>query len=163
MDLVNHQKGPQILSKHGAMAPGSTLWVVPNKEESQWTSTLDWYMNYQITRASLHKRKTLAPTIKQIISESEFQLKSLDFEEEDPLLMIACEQQVPALMLLRIPNENNHQKWMKRIYDIWTKMDSPTLRIFLPFDFPMSQFKNFWPEPRSIDEITLVPSNKSEN
>ena len=155
-------RGPQTLFQHGALASGSKLWVIPSPEDCDWTPQLDWYLNFQISRAAFHKPQKLSNHLQEIINENELNVVDATAKlEENPNLMIACERRLPAEMLIRVPTLTDHKSWIANVYKIWLQVHKPSLRVFLPINFPISQFSNFWNGDLNDVDVTLVPSQKA--
>ena len=72
----------QTLYKSGAFGPGSKLWITPELEQSNWTRLIDWYLNFQISKAKFHNSQEASPQLKKIAYDNDVELKpigNLDF------------------------------------------------------------------------------------
>jgi len=161
--MAAHQinRGPQILYQHGALGAGSDFWVIPTRKYSLWNEKLDWYLNFLLSRAENHVPLSLSDEIKKIVSDYELEDRLPKTDTISEFLMIACEQQLPARILVRVPYKDNVEAWLENIHKLWVNFSKPSLRIFLPNEFPVSQFSAFWPEDLSELALTLVPSQNS--
>ncbi len=159
INKIAPQKGPQTLFKTGALGAGAKLWVTPGGEYSDWNKKLDWYLNFQISRAKDHKSKEISSKFLENLNEYGIdhnfrKTKSSEF------LMISSRGRLPCKMLIIIPYKEDFQNWTQQIHSVWLNLLKPNLRIFLPTDFPINDFSNSWPDKNSISDITLVPSQK---
>ena len=152
-------KGPQTLFQTGALGPGANLWIVPSEEHSEWNKKLDWYLNFQISKALDHQPQKISPDFQERLKDYDIQVTG---QEQSPeLLMISCSGLLPSKMLVIVPYKENYEQWMQSIHKVWLNLLKPTVRIFLPQDFPVNDFTVIWPDKTSIPDITLVPSQKS--
>ncbi len=151
-------KGTQVLFQQGALGPGADLWVIPETGQSDWITRLDWYLNFQISRAKFHSPAQMNSHLVDILKENE--LEAFEGNLGSPHLMIACNGQLPAEVVVKVPTSKKTADWINEIHQLWQKLARPSLRIFLPKDFPTSQFSNLWPDPQSAPSITLVPPQK---
>ncbi|MCB0391677.1 MAG: hypothetical protein KDD58_10305 [Bdellovibrionales bacterium] len=158
-EALSPQKGAQTLFRTGALGPGAKLWITPGGEATEWNKKLDWYLNFQITRASHHIPKTLNKDFLNKIKSYNMSFES--FSPKSDLLMISCEERLPTKMLVIIPFKEDIILWVNEIHQLWLKLLKPSIRIFLPQNFPISDFSNIWPDRTSISDITLVPSQKT--
>ncbi|MCB9026715.1 MAG: hypothetical protein H6625_10385 [Bdellovibrionaceae bacterium] len=159
-ETFTQQKGPQSLFRTGALGPGSNLWVVPNGDSSEWSKKLDWYLNFQISKAMEHIPNKISPEFSKNLLD--YEIQPLEFKQKSDLLMISCGGRLPTKMLVIVPLRDNLKDWIDSIYQVWLNLLKPNLRIFLPNDFPINEFSIYWPDRNSITEITLVPSQKQQ-
>ncbi|MCB0356239.1 MAG: hypothetical protein KDD40_04490 [Bdellovibrionales bacterium] len=154
------QKGAQILFRTGALGPGAKLWITPGGESSEWNRKLDWQLNFQISRAQDHQAKKLDQEFLKKLQEYEISLINNPANPSE-LLMISCENRLPTKMLVIIPFKEDVNSWLAEAHKVWSHLLKPSLRIFLPKDFPLNEFSRIWPDRSSVSDITLVPSQKS--
>jgi hypothetical protein len=146
----------QILYRAQAFGPGNELWVIPGGTNTPLFKKMDWYLNFQISRARTHKSEELAPQLKTIMTES--QLQSLaPHHEESTALMVAAEHHFPTKKVIEVPVKKNKESWAKDIQEIWSGLNKPSLRVFLPPQISAEEFKSFWPGPKNED-VMVVPS-----
>ncbi|MBC7371156.1 MAG: hypothetical protein H7326_06305, partial [Bdellovibrionaceae bacterium] len=95
-----------ILSQASALNPGSDLWIVPDFSNSKWTQKLDWYLNFQMIKASRH----LAPELRNytLYVQRETGLPSFDPSAAAPqALMITSEVYLPNKWVVMVPASEN--------------------------------------------------------
>ncbi len=135
---------------------GADLWVVTNAERSSWTQKIDWHLNFQLLRSQTHK--SLQPT-----SELEDVMKKWDVEPlasrdltEAPLLLPSS-MLLPNHAVLWVPYDDKDRRgWVRKVHEMWSSLDSPKLRIFLPIGFELSLFVKEWSGRKEILERALV-------
>jgi hypothetical protein len=155
------QKGPQTLFKNGALGPGAMLWVLPSGDESDWKIQIDWYLNFQISKAQKYKFSEPDPEFSKFLDNYEIIVKRSKTGEN---IFIACENLLPCQMLTLIPIENNSlELWIQKVCETWIQLQRPSFRIFLPNNFPVIRFYEMWPEKSLNIDLTLVPSKSSVN
>lgn len=158
----------QNFNRAQAFGPGSDLWIIPNHESTDLLRKIDWYLNFQLSRAQNHKTQPLAPQIKSIIAENGLPEFSPLQEETFALpIMVASENGFPSKKIIEIPfpvrdNERTkprekHKLWLKSIYRIWNDLDKPTLRVFLPSEMTPEQFRSEWPGSPQ-DNVIVIPT-----
>jgi hypothetical protein len=142
----------QTLYRAQAFGPGAEMWVVPANETSPILKKMDWYLNFQLSKAHHHQTEQLAPQLRSILNENQLQ----DFAPaaaDKPPLMIAAESFFPTQTIVETPITKN---WIENIQKIWTGMNRPTLRIFLPTQISAEEFKSKWSGP-ATEDVTVVP------
>ena len=154
---ISTPKNLQVLYQHGALGPGSDLWIIPELEKSRWSQILDWYVNFQISRAKKHQSQNLSPEIKKIMEKNN--IKNFDYSAPIQALMIASEGRLPNKQLVVLTTiESTPKEWSQQAFQIWRQLKSPTLRVFLPDFLSKEDFINLWPEKNNLQDITIVPS-----
>lgn len=153
----------QILYRSQAFGPGSQLWFIAGSNRSKEntkhptiTSKIDWYLNFQLTRARKHKPYTFSNTLKSIINENNLPTFTIEHSDPNPLMIIAKEQ-FPTTAVIEVPLSENTKKWPKSIHEIWQKLEEPSLRVFLPQEISAEEFKTVWPKSSPV-EMTIVPA-----
>lgn len=157
-EVPTQLKAPQVLYRTGALGPGSQLWVLAGGEATEWAKKLDWYLNFQISKAQRHQPQQLDPEFEKRINEYEIPLPQFSMPADQ--LMIACEGRLPTKMLVIVTFHGELQDWLESVHSLWLKLLKPNLRLFLPIDFPLNEFNYFWPDRSAVAELTLVPSQK---
>lgn len=138
-----------------AYAEGSQLWVVPDKSSSHWARTLDWYLNFQISKASVFKRSEMSDDLQEIIREEEVESIEIPSQEGKPLL-IASPKHLPNLMTVVLSYEEAQEdEWLSAIEKAWLELGKPSLRVFLPKSFSQETFVNF-SNQKLAGEVTFV-------
>lgn len=121
----------QVLSSANAYNPGSDLWCLPDFTHSRWAKKIDWNLNFQFTKSLMHSPLELSLHIQKIMQETEMPTIEKPNLEKSPL-MISSHTLLPNRWTLLLPYEKNNPRWVEKINQIYLKLKSPTLRIFLP-------------------------------
>lgn len=153
----------QKLSQAGAFGSGSELWILPQVEKSVWARKIDWYLNFQISRAKDHTPHRPRPELNEILSQNEQEFVEYTTDESTRPLLVASHSHLPNEMTLELPFHEEPQHWVKQAHTHWDQLRRPTLRVFLPPGMPMDDFIQLWPEPSTSVEITLVSAIASPN
>lgn len=142
------------LSQASALNPGSDLWVVADFDSSKWTAKLDWYLNFQILKASRRKAPELSPFLKEVMDQTGLQI-SQEARPQGPLL-IHSEFHLPNRWVLVAPFNSDLKDWIKTVASVWTQLQQPSIRIFLPAGQNASHMAQAWVENLGFKDITLV-------
>lgn len=149
--------GFQTLYRAKAFGPGSDLWVLPEPEESEIATRIDWYLNFQIAKSKIHKTRKVGAQIEEVIKAHDLCFPEIKLEDDAPLL-ISSEQRFPNRMVVEIKVQPKVEVWVENIQTLWAKLDRPKLRVFLPREMSPEQFQKAWKSPLNpSDEVTLVP------
>ena len=144
-----------VLSQATAFNPGADLWIVPQLEKSQWTAKLDWYLNFQICKASRHLTAHTAITVNDIVKEADLQAFYQPVSETAPL-MIPSEELLPNKWVVVIPWSGNIESWNKKVLEVWKGLREPACRVFLPPGQTAGTFHQAWSALHNAQEFTLV-------
>lgn len=144
-----------VLSQASALNPGSDLWILPALNESLWTTKLDWYLNFQVCKASRHQSPRVASYVTDVLRETELGSFPVQRDSKAPL-MIASEGLLPNKWVVLVPLQDNLQDWTAEIFKIWQNLKNPTLRVFLPPGQSAGHFQNFWQKQSDFQEFTVV-------
>lgn len=123
--------------------PGSDLWIVPERKNSQIVKNLDWYLNFQISKSVHHQPKNPAPAILDILKKSGLEGYDWAPQEADALLILSSKH-VPNRWVMVLKGSDQPDAWVERAVEKWKKMNSPTVRIFLPQGLSSQQFEKLW-------------------
>ena len=70
-----------------SLASGCDLWIVTEAARSKWARKIDWYLNFQILRASLHESKTISPELQAVMEKWDFEAPDVGAGSEAPLMI----------------------------------------------------------------------------
>jgi hypothetical protein len=143
----------QELTHATCLSPGADLWVVPPMDQSQQTQKIDWYLNFQIAKFSLHQRPALPPRVKEIVKlcDLDEQTKALPASSD---LLILSSQTLPNRWVLLASGSEDLPTWTQKIFAHWSDMNKPTLRIFLPESVAKNDFEKIW---KKLDDSSTAP------
>lgn len=133
----------QMLTKASAYMSGSDYWIVPPLEGSYWTQTLNWYLNFQISKQRAHKNPEFPNTLKNILNSNELPFTTIEAEANQPL-MIASQNRLPTQYVIEVPQAESTNEWFEQILKISKKIKSNKFRVFLPHSITESQVLDFW-------------------
>lgn len=144
-----------VLSQASAFNPGSDLWIMPDLEKSNWTAKLDWYLNFQICKSSRHVAPKLPAFLKDVISETGLEKKFIAPDPKAPL-MIASKELLPNKWVVIIPWDNDIVQWSAKSFEIWQKLNAPSIRVFLPPGQSTGNLESTWHSRESFQDFTVV-------
>ncbi len=152
----------QFHSKAGAFSPGSHLWVLPQISISSWTRTIDWYLNFQVSRMENHELVEMSGTLKDILDSSGIESLPSQLPENPPLLL-ASSTRLPNDQTVILQFDERIDEWFKRVKLIWYKLNRPKMRIFLPVELKESEIIRFWPNMDEQHLVSFVPSTEIQH
>jgi hypothetical protein len=143
------------LNQANSLNPGADLWIVPELTQSKGAHKLDWYLNFQLTRATFHKTKDLSAEMKSILvkcdlTEQHFQQK------QQPRLMVDSSHLLPNRWLVQVYSAKDFTAWVATIAEIWSGLRKPSMRIFLPTGLSSGEFQKLWHKHHSFDDFSIV-------
>lgn len=144
-----------VLSQASALNPGSDLWIVPDLEQSPWTAKLDWYLNFQICKASRHHTLPLSSYVSEVLAETELERPALGDKASAPL-MIASQSLLPNKWVVILPWNGDMNDWSQKIIGIWQNLKQPSLRIFLPPGQNAGSLDRSWQSQQVAELLTVV-------
>lgn len=144
-----------VLSQASAFNPGSDLWIAPDLEKSPWTAKLDWYLNFQVCKASRHQRPPLPSYLQAVLSETEMETAPALSSQEQPL-MIASEKLLPNKWVVLVPWNGDVTAWTHEIFKVWKNLNQPTLRIFMPPGQSAGGLQIAWQGLHPSQDFTVV-------
>lgn len=144
-----------VLSQASALNPGSDLWIVPDLEKSQWTAKLDWYLNFQLAKASRHRTPQVPEFIGAVVTETQLDSPYIPSAAPRPL-MIASENLLPNKWVIVLPWQEDLAQWTSEIVKIWSDLKHPSLRIFLPPGQSTGSLQLQWQSHQPTQEFTVV-------
>ncbi len=119
------------LSQASALNPGAELWVTTDLEKSKWTAKIDWYLNFQIVKASRHQPPPLSEFLIKIIEKTNVEVQKMK-PVTSASLLIYSQALLPNKWVAVVSYHDNLKEWMKNIYQVREQLQNPSLRIFLP-------------------------------
>lgn len=144
-----------VLSQAGALNPGSDLWIVPDLERSRWTAKLDWYLNFQICKASRHESARLPEFVGSVLRETDQAFPNVSVPT-DSILMISSSELLPNKWVLVVPWTENIAEWTDKVIKAWQDLKEPSLRIFLPPGQSAGSIQQQWQKHQAPQEFTVV-------
>ena len=145
-----------ILSQASALNPGADLWILPALNESPWTSKLDWYLNFQISKASRHQSSEVPEYLNDVMEQTE-QAQFVSITQVAQPLMISSTNLLPNKWVVLVSLKDFQEgTWVREAHNIWAGLQRPTLRIFLPPGQSAGQFQKEWQKHSDFQEFTVV-------
>ncbi len=143
------------LSLASALNPGSDLWITPHIKSSKWTANLDWYLNFQISRSMRHERAELSSYTQEVLVETEMEKVQIDGGATSPL-MIASHKHLPNKWVVIIHWQQDLGTWVEQAFQIWSRLQKPSLRFFLPPGQSAGSFQREWKALHEFEDFTVV-------
>ncbi len=147
------------LSNTSAFGPGSSLWLFPSIEKSDWARRLDWYLNLQISKSRSHETKTWTEEIQAIIAENEIELKPFKPLKKQPL-MVGTQRPLPFQQVVEIPYDGDGDSWIRSCEQVWKGLDHPSVRLFLPPTVSSSDIQSASPAFREAYDFSFIEADK---
>lgn len=144
-----------------AFGPGADLWILPERKNSGLVQKLDWYLNFQIAKSSHHEATALSTRLKQILEDCELENQSTASGDNDSLLILTSHQ-FPNRWILVLRGSDSLVDWVEKAMQKWEKMNSPSLRIFLPQGASPSEFRKLWKKSGGSEDINLISDRNEE-
>jgi len=139
--------------------PGSDLWIVPERKNSNTVQNLDWYLNFQISKSVHHQPKNPAPQVLEILKKCA--LEGYDWApQEAEALLILSSHAVPNRWVMVLKGSDRLEAWAETAATKWKKMNSPTVRVFLPQGVSTQQFDKLWKKAGG-GSVTIVADRGS--
>lgn len=143
-----------VLSQASALNPGAELWILPDLEQSQWTARIDWYLNFQISKALRHQKAETPEFIQEVQAATE--LSPIEILNTGSNLMIASSNHLPNKWVVVLPWNDNLEAWAKEIAKVWHSLQKPGLRVFFPPKQSSGQFQLAWKNQSDFEDFTVV-------
>jgi hypothetical protein len=146
----------QKLNMAQSFGAGSDLWVISDDPATPLFRRMDWYLNFQITRALQHKSQTLSPQLQTVLNENSIPTPTSSATHESPTL-IQVGRQLPTQFLMIVPARNSSD-WAATVQQRWVSLHNPSMRLFLPPSISIAQFQKDWgpSEPRGLSIVTAA-------
>lgn len=142
----------QTVPNATALSPGKETWVLPSLNQSRWTQKVDWYLNFILTRAQQHEVKGFDSKLSHIVNDNELPLGPITVPD-DAAFLLGSESRLPNKQTVVIPYADDIEKWIHKAHEVWSGLNQPSVRIFLPTELSADDFKNHW--PKNTDETTI--------
>ena len=144
----------KTLSRSQGLNPGSDAWIITSDlQEDSLIRKMDWHLNFQLSRARWHKKTGLPPQLKSILSEQKLDLETEPVES--PVVMVMSNANICSQTVIELPKTQSENQLAKQVFQIWEKLNKPSLRVFLSNKLDAAKFEEAW--PGSLHEnITLV-------
>ena len=144
-----------VLNQTNSLNPGADLWIIPTLDKSKSAQRLDWYMNFQMTRASLHQAPDISSELKKILQQCRLPEAQYRIEPQEKI-MFDSSNLLPNRWLVMVCNTSDFQEWTMQIVNIWSNLRKPTMRVFLPTGLSSGDFQKMWKGLHSFDDFSLV-------
>lgn len=138
----------QLTDKSRALDPGAELWIIPDRRSSSWSRNIDWYLQFLISKAMIHKAPQVSNELYRRMQENEMDVFSHELSHSSPLLILS-EQQLPNKKTVHLPFLGDQAEWVKQVHEVWSGFNSPSLRVFLPKGLEAKEFTSSWPTSKN--------------
>ena len=163
MDILTSR--PQVLHQHGFFANSSDLWLCSEPKTSKWAQKLDWYLNFQMTKAYINTPRPLHESLEKWIEEHNFFLEGKKEVKESKALLFSGAENLPCQQLIVQKYTGEPNLWLKKLIGIAGNLNSQFPRIFLPDSLSsLEAIRKLNEIPESINfKISLVPGRGEYN
>lgn len=120
-------RGVQILSSTQALLPGADLWILPHPEVSAISRSVDWYLNFQMSRGLQNKPRRRSDTLESLLRTIKWALPATMEPSESPLL-IAASGRLPAQWVLMPSRWTTNLEFLHQA----APLKPQRVRLFLP-------------------------------
>ena len=110
---------------------GADLWVIANRKNSSWAQKLDWYLNFQISRSTLHASPRLNAEHLKNLEWAETESYEEHWPNSSPML-VGVDGLLPCRILVRIPFNGDGRAWVQEGIEVAQRLNSLRIRFFLP-------------------------------
>lgn len=143
------------LSLASSYNPGADLWILPERKNCGLTQRLDWYLNFQISRAAKHATQALPERVSNILAKTG--LPHLDFiETKRECLLIPSSNLLPNRWVVVIRGSDDFETWVEVAFKRWTEMRKPSLRLFLPTGKDLTDFQKAWRKYSDYNDFNVI-------
>jgi hypothetical protein len=143
------------ISPVDSFLPGADLWVAPERKSSGLTQRLDWYLNFQISKAAKHQGRELPQRVEELLIKCG--LPHLDFAENDrDGLLVPSSHLLPNRWVLVLRGSDQFEAWVQNIFLKWNQLQKPSLRVFLPSGKSLEEFRRAWGKVSDFENFTVV-------
>ncbi len=130
----------RALSFHSAFSAGCQLWVVSDPEHSVWGVRVDWHLHFQLHTLRHQKLDNLEDTVRRRIKHP--LLHPIEWGSWKPLpLLVESSAFLPNRWVLEV---SYHTRWLTDVYQIWSALNQPTIRVFVPGVLTKKQWIAGW-------------------
>lgn len=134
------------------ISAGCDIWIVPTQTPSRFTQRIDWLLNFQIGKFEHSSRVSLPAELVEIAKASEVEIPSVQADAQAPL-MISSSELLPNKQTIAVPYASAEQ-WIADLKRIWSQLQSPKMRVFLPKALPQKKAESLWkPNPNTLEWI----------
>ncbi len=141
-------------------ASGADLWIVPDIENSSWEMSLEWPLNFQLSKSRAHKRTSHSLEAKKNFEEFE----ALDFlstpPQDSPWTLISVENLLPAKWLV-YSTGSAQEDFGEALDQLWKGLGSPTTRFFQPKTWTSQTLKGLKSECLKSSECEVVSTKEA--
>lgn len=143
-----------LLSAASAYNPGADLWILPSQKQSRWFNRVDWYLNFQLIKATRHHSPKIALELQDLTVECE--LPAVKIGNPPHRQMVYSPSLLPNKWVVVVEEGQDFHHWINEIHQIWKNLNEPSLRVFLPPDKTLGDFNKHWLQHSKNEDITIV-------
>ena len=141
----------KLLNPANAFEEGANLWFVPDLQVSSWTREIDWYLGFQIFKASLYHTRPIPEPLTRILNDHDLR-STFTPSSQQSVLALAVADRLPTDNVILISSDDG-KDWLNRCAKVWQKAQKTSARLFLPAFLAPHEVETFWKE---ADNISLV-------
>jgi hypothetical protein len=80
---------------------------------------------------------------------------SHEISHSSPLLILS-ERQLPNRKTVHLPFLGDEKSWVAQVHEVWSKFNSPSLRVFLPKGVDAKEFSSHWPKAGGKKDVDTL-------
>lgn len=158
---MSEPTGEMSVGSEEALLAGADLWVVADLAHSSWARKIDWYLNFQILRSETHRPARPSPELEQVLAQADLTYHDLapveTVDSPSSPLLVASSDRLPNHAVLVLPFDvRKARDWVVKIHEKWSRLDEPSLRVYLPAGMTEAEFASHWLGPRDVLSRALV-------
>ena len=147
------------ITSANALNSGAQLWFIPKRNHSTWTSKVDWYLGFQLTKNLTRQMPKISKHLQSIIKTNQLEELSSSISKEYKYpVFIVPQSTFPTDVVVKYDSDLSLDKWVGEIKHIWRNLKTPSLRVFLPSNAIEEDFLKYWSEEHV--QLGIVTSKK---
>ena len=116
---------------------------------------MDWYLNFQLSRAGLHNLPKPPQQLLRILQQTGLSVDFLESDQNLPL-MISSKMHLPNQWLVQLGQVEDLKRQCHSIAQIWKDLKNPSMRVFLQSGLDIEEFQKVWKSVQTFDDFTVV-------
>lgn len=132
----------ELLPSTSAFSKGADLWII--SDNSNWLNKLDWYTSLMISKYKNREVASLSADNYYLLNRCGYIHETHQHVPSNKLMLIV-DKFFPNQSIL-ILTENDLKNWADTSLKLWTNLNYPNVRFFLPPGVNNNDFLSYWPQ-----------------
>lgn len=136
-----------------AFLPGHDLWFIPEELPKAFQSSLDWYLNFQLSKSQRLEKAKRSPELEKILAATG---QNFPPQSSDSAPVVIPSSHLLPCRWVAMSSLKHLESWTASAQQLWASLGKPKVKIFLPEGHDAQVLMKVWNAIDPVQDYVVV-------